>query len=310
MKLADQICEYYFDNLHLLDDDKRFHFASRIAAWTGSKKAYDLLRQSYDYVVQPNIGLGAAIHELFIRPQNGKRNAHELRQPFFAKYPSLYGAHLALFRVRHLASIYNIDARNELYQSIPLAELEELRDNLLNDPEALRILSTFAVNYCYLLERVIKNDPTSLPLELFLDIDKLYDTNKIEDLQLLIYFYTHCIIGESNFYTREIGANFLHLYQQMISKLEVIIANNYEKINLDNKLEFLVCARICKMVSTLSERIYQECNNSISPEGAFVIDVHNQNGQSDRNNFIKSEHRNVLFIMSTTPYNPHSTLVD
>ena len=95
----------------------------------------------------------------------------------------------------------------------------------------------------------------------------------------------------------------------MLDTLEDLIDNNFDKINLDNKLEFLVCARICHYESNLFKRIYEECEKSISPEGIFIIDRHNQNVQKDRSNFTSSEHRNVLFIMSTTEYLPHSTLI-
>jgi hypothetical protein len=309
MELANKIYRHYLDNLHLLDDDKRFHFASRIAAWNSDPKAFDLLKQSYNYIVRPEKDLKDVINELVNQPQSGKRNAHKLRQLFFEKYPILYGAHLALFRVRHLESVYRIDARPALFASIPEAELMNLEQNLINDDEALKILSTFAINYCYLFERVIEKNEESLPVEHFLDIGNIYDTSKTQDLQLLIYLYTHCIIGESNFYTRNIPDDMLPVYKRMLARLELLIDDNFDRINLDNKLEFLVCARICHYDSRLFERIYAECEKSISPNGIFVIDIHNQNARDERNDFVKSEHRNVLFIMSTTEYNPHSTLI-
>lgn len=309
MNLANNVYTYYFNKRHLMSEDKLFHFATRTAAWLGEPQSYDLLRQSYDFIVQPDRDLHDVIADIVNSEQSGKRNAHELRQPYFAKYPQLYGAHLALFRVRHLEAVYNIDARPALFTAISEAELIALRDALLADDEAMRILSTFAINYCYLLERVIRKDDESLPLQHFYDIGTLYDTDNMQHLQLLIYLYTHCIIGESNFYTRRIAEDKLPVYHQMLAKLEEVIAQNFDKINLDNKLEFLVCARICGFDSELYDRIYAECEQSVSPEGTFVIDVYNENAQDDRNDFVRSEHRNVLFIMSTTPYTPHSTLV-
>jgi len=309
MELAEKIYNYYIENKHLLDSDKLFHFGSRMAAWRGDIVAYDILRNSYDLIVQPNRNLNDVISEIVNKAQTGKRNAHELRKPFFEKYPNLFGVHLALFRVRHLEIIYGIDARNALFNAISMDELENLEQSLLKDDEALKILSTFAINYCYLFERVVKKNEQSLPIEKFIEIGKRYNTNNIQEIQLLIYFYTHCIIGESNFYTRDIQIEKLPLYRQMLDTLEDLIDNNFDKINLDNKLEFLVCARICHYESNLFKRIYEECEKSISPEGIFIIDRHNQNVQKDRSNFTSSEHRNVLFIMSTTEYLPHSTLI-
>jgi len=309
MELAEKIYEYYIKNKDLLDSDKLFHFGSRIAAWRGDLAAYDILHNSYDLIVQPNRQLDDVISEIVNKVQTGKSNAYELRKPFFEKYPKLYGAQLALFRVRHLETIYGIDARNALFNTISMDELEKLEQALLNDDEALKILSTYAINYCYVLERVIKKNEHSLPLEKFLEISKKYDTNQIKQIQLLIYFYTHCIIGESNFYSRNIKIEKLPIYRQMLEILEKLITKHFDKINLDNKLEFLVCARICRYDSKLFGRIYKECEKSVSPDGTFIIDRLNQNAQNERNNFVSSEHRNVLFIMSTTEYFPHSTLI-
>jgi hypothetical protein len=309
MKLADQIYQYYLNNLSSLGEDKSFHLASRMAAWTGDSVAYDILKKSYNHIVQPDKNIDKVVAELINKPQIGKRNANELRQPFFDKYPQLYGIHSTLFRIRHLESIYNIDARQSLFKSISKNSLIALERELLSDDEAIRILSTFVINYVYLLERVINKDENSLSIQRFYDIGKTYNTNDLRNLQLLIYLYTHCIIGESNFYTRTIAKEKLPIYHKMLSYLESLINSNFDRINLDNKLEFLVCARICSYPSKLFNRIYDECKNSISPEGTFIIDVHNQNAQSERNNFASSEHRNVLFIMSTSEYNPHSTLI-
>lgn len=309
MELAQNVYHYYLNNSHLLTEDKLFHFGTRTAAWLGAPESFDILKSSYNFIVQPDRDLFSLVAEIVNSEQTGKRNAHELRQPYFEKYPQLYGAHLALFRVRHLEAVYGIDARAALFAAISEAELVQLRDELLADDDALRVLSTFGINYCYLLERVVRKDNSSLPLQHFYDIGAAYDTENIQHLQLLIYLYTHCIIGESNFYTQTIARDKLPIYRQMLTSLESLIEKNFEKINLDNKLEFLVCARICNFTSTLSDRIYAECEQSISPDGTFVIDMHNENVQNDRNDFVRSEHRNVLFIMSTSAYTPHSTLV-
>jgi hypothetical protein len=309
MELANKVRQYYLNNSHLLDNDKLFHFASRIAAWQGRPEAFDILRKSYDFIVQPNRNLSDVISELVNIPQIGKRNAHELRQPFFNKYPKLYGAHLALFRVRHLKSIYGIDARQALFNTISKTDLVNLEQALMKDDEAIKVLSTFAVNYIYLFERIVNENEESFSIQHFYNIGKSYDTDNIQHLQLLIYLYTHCIIGESNFYTRTITTDKLTIYNQMLTDLERLINVHFERINLDNKLEFLVCARICNFPSELYKRIYDECKKSISPDGTFIIDTHNQNAQTRRNDFVSSEHRNVLFIMSASEYKPHSTLV-
>lgn len=309
MNLSQSVYNYYLENKNLLSEDKLFHFGTRTAAWTGAEESYDILRSAREFIAPSSVPLENLLSAIYTAPQTGRRNAHELRAPFFEKYPALYGAHLTLFRVRHLKEVYGIDARKALFSVASKESLITLRDQLLNDHEALKVLSTFAINYCYLLNKVVLEEHDQIPLQTFLELGKTYDTESIEQIQLLIYFYTHCIIGETNFYVQRIPESTLPFYTQMLSELEPLIRNNFSKINLDNKLEFLVCARICDYDTDLYESIYEECENSVSEEGTFIIDVHNENIQADRNDFVKSEHRNVLFIMSTTPYTPHSTLV-
>ena len=249
------------------------------------------------------------LRQLVGKPQTGRRNAHELRQPYFQKYPKLWGIHLALFRVRHLKHVYDIDTTDQLFQLISRQELDSLADALTKDEEAMRILSTFAVNYLYLYKQILLGEGKYIKPERFLRISEAYDINNAEHLQLMIYLFTHCIIGESNFYTQTISPKNLPTYQTMLARLEQLVGNNLSLINLDSRLEFLVCCRICDFDSHLFDPIYEECRNSISQEGHFLVDSLNQNKQEDRKNFEGSEHRNVLFIMSNSPYQPHSTLV-
>jgi len=90
----------------------------------------------------------------------------------------------------------------------------------------------------------------------------------------------------------------------MIHELEEVITDNYADINLDNKFEFLVCARILGYQPKLLERINDEAVGSVSAEGMFLIDRQNNNPQAKNTSFEKSEHRNILFLLSQTPYQP------
>jgi len=311
MELPQRIKQYYFDNISLLPEDKKFHFASRMAAWEGDAKAFKLLSRLKTYMV-PNdseAGLHQLLEDIIAQPQKGRRNAHDLRKPYFAKYPQLYGAHLALFRVRHLQFVYGIDARKALFSCINQTNLDKLAKDLMKDEPAVRILSTFAVNYLYLYKGVVLGNLAEVDPEFFINVSREYDLNDEKQLQLLIYLFTHCIIGETNFYADKISEPRLSIYRRMIETLETVIRENFKNVNLDNKLEFLVCCRICGAHSALFEPIYAECEKSISSDGLFLVDRHNLNPQSDRSSFQSSEHRNVLFIMSSSNYEPHPPLL-
>lgn len=309
MSLDQQIKQYYFAHFSELPADKQFHYATRIAAWDGDDRAFDKLRQLKEYILplQYEGNLGELMELVLATPQTGKRNAHKLRQPYFQKYPDLYGLHLALFRARHLKAVYGVNAAESLRGAFGADRLRALIEQLLADKEAIKFLSTFAVNTVYLYG-ILFGGQTTVP-EYFMEVAKGYDLKDKLQIQLLIYLYTHCIIGESNFYTQVIPPNKLDIYTSMLAELENVIDRNFELINLDNKLEFLVCAKICSYKSSLETRIFEECTKSVSPSGVFLIDTQNKNMQVDRQTFEKSEHRNVLYIMANSSYQPHSTLV-
>lgn len=308
MNLAPEIKQYYFENLGSLSEDKRFHLASRLAAWDADPQAYELLIKLRHYLLPKNISLEELFNNIVTKPHVRRRIAHSLRQPYFEKYPELLGLYSALFRARHLKAVWGVDAREALFRVVPNARFEELYNQLMADPGALRVLSTVGINYIYLYKNLIGQRDLVDPA-LFVDIACGYELSDPTNIQLLIYLYTHSIIGETNFYTEAVSSKHRVLFTKMLNKLEGIITKRFEDINLDNKLEFLVCCRICEINSPLFTKIYDECQRSISPEGHFLIDRHNKNTRTSRSSLNSSEHRNVLFIMSSSPFNPHLTLV-
>lgn len=303
MTLFDDVYSYYRQHFNELPQDKQFHFATRIGAWRGELWAYDVLRSHREPFTSDSL------QAIIDAPRKAGGAISQLRTPFFQRYPRLFGLSKALFHVRHLEAVYGIDAREVLFAFAPRQELDELRDALLSDPDAVAILSTVAINYLYLLERVIYRSNDTLPLDWLYALRSRYDLSNMQHVQLLIYLYTHCIIGDTNFYTKQVPESALPVYQRMLRDLEGIITTHYDDIKLDNKLEFLVCTQICNIASPLAGRIYNECQASISPSGTFLVDTHNTNSQSKLTGLSSSEHRNVLFIMSGTPYAPHSTLI-
>lgn len=304
MNLSDDIHIYYLKHFNKLPQDKQFHFASRLAAWNGDQDAVIKLKQLRSYVLPDGLsGIASTLNVLITRPPEAKINAAELRAPYFTKYPDLRGLMFALFRVRHLLFIYNLDAREELLSIKSLDEIRALAKELMADQEAIKVLSTYAVNYLYLIERILFDDSGIMDVEVLYRLGGEYETKKQNQILLLVYLYTHCIIGESNFYQRRITKD-ISIYRLMLDKLESIISSNYDDINLDNKLEFLVCCKIIGFNTGLASKIQEECENSVSPEGTFLIDTRNRAGQSNKTSFADSEHRNVLYIMSRSSYNP------
>lgn len=230
--------------------------------------------------------------------------ASRIREDYFKKYPRLFGLHNAFFRIRHLKEIYGIDARKDLLQIADRRELQDLYDALTADEQAIRILSRFAVDYIYLYEILYDINPR-FDTASILELKNGYDLNDTIQFHLLIYLYTHAIIADSNFYTRQVPENRLTVYRQMLKEVEKMIAG-CKDIKLDNKFEYLVAARICRQPAPSAAGIYQEASSSLSSEGIFIVDKLNRARQ---NTLSGSEHRNVLFIMSSTAFNPHKTLI-
>lgn len=311
MQLAENILDYYLTHLPELTEEKQFHLCTRLGAWTGNPKALKQLSEMRkDYVPEPCTpeALKAQLQAILDNLQPMPANAAKVRDPYFAKYPWLRGLELVLFRVRHLKEIYGVDARPALFDLVPRRQLLEYKDQLLADPDALRILSTYAVNYIFLLERVVleHDNADSIDLKMFLNLADGYDLKDPVHLQLYIYLYTHCIIADSHFYVMPVPTYALATYTKMLGRLEKVITEHADELSLDTKLEFLVCARICDFNSYVTKMIYDECRSSVSPEGTFLVDTLNAfANRSAKKTFDASEHRNVLFIMSTLSYVPH-----
>jgi hypothetical protein len=317
MQLGDNIRAYYFDHSDELNAESQFHFCTRLAAWTGDPTAKQRLTQLRSRLVPKPCTtetLAASLQTLLARAPGAQVNAASLRQPYFARHPSLFGLELALFRVRHLRFVYGVDALPALLTLVPQQALLDLHGRLLADDEAVRALSTYVVNYTCLLELLLQPDaPKAATLEHFYTLGHSYEheLGNPDYLPLLVYLYTHCIIAAGNFYTQPLPPPLLPVARRMLARLETVLTKHFADLSLDTKLEFLVCCRMCDFKTLLKEKIDSECQTSVSPEGTFLIDTHNSLARTSRKkSFAASEHRNVLYIMSRLPYRPHSTLID
>lgn len=308
INLSNEVYTYYTEKLDELAFDKQFHFVSRLHLWnreTDFQAKLASLRTEFTYNDRPRIALESVIAKAKESATHGSKNAAALRQPYFERYPNLKLHITALFRMHFMQTIYGIDSRQDLRDIVDMADMAQLRKDLLADDEALAILSTHAINFLYLHDRSLMQDETSLPVEHFLTVGRSqYDISDKVHMQLLIYLYTHCIIGESRFYYRQIPSGNLTVYKDMMAELEALINDNFQDINLDNKCEYLVCAKLLGQPSKLETRIFDEASRSLSVEGQYLVDRHNNHPQLDNIDLNKSEHRNVLYIMANQNFMP------
>ncbi len=304
MDLARHVRQYYLDHFDDLPLEKQLHFAGRLSLWNNDQDCTHLLLGLKESLpVEETASKRELLKLKDLLPSPGI-SAADLRQPYFQQYPELNGRNLMLFHVRHMRVYFGIDHLDQLLELVRYEQLAELARSLVDDEPALRILSTYAVNYLYLLEHLFPDHDS-----LLIDTAKLYnlgdgyDLSDPEHIRLLIYLYTHCIIADTNFYARPVNPVRKSDYLKMLTRLEAIIAEQFDRISLDNKLEFLVCAQMCGYTANLADRIYAECEQSVSPDGTYLVDTVNAFAKTSKNkSFDSSEHRNVLFVMSTTAY--------
>lgn len=301
MDLAGKIKQYYFDNFEELPPRKRFHFASRLAAWDNDPQARVQLDDLSAYMLPR---AGGTAHDLLARQLNKpllSAFAYDLRKPFFEKYPRLFGIHEAIFRVRHLMEFYGIDLRSNLLELVGKTQMEALYKQLSEDEAAIRILSRFAISYIFLYEILFSRrrefDPNRLAA-----IIKGYKSGGVAETHLHFYLVTHAIIADANFYARAIPKERVKLYQQLLSSIEHSV--NSPLIKLDNQFEFLVANRIVGASPLVEGHIVNRAENSLDDGGHYIVDGLNKDSASALNALAGSEHRNVLFIMSRSPY-PH-----
>lgn len=243
-------------------------------------------------------------------PSFGSKNAAAERAPFFAKYPLLRQLLPLLFRLLFIETVYGIDGREQLKNVIDTAAVPQLIQELMADDRALAILSTHAANFLYLWHRYYLRDEAGFSIEKLYQVGQTaYDLSNKTELQLCIYLYTHCIIGECLFYKRALPGQNSAIYHQMADQLNKIVSEHFDDINLDNKYEVLVSQLICGQTPGLLERVDQEAQKSLSDNGDFIIDRHNNNQQSDNIDLEKSEHRNVLLLLAHLPFRPTDQVI-
>lgn len=305
-KTFDLVSDEYRSQIHLLGN-KKFHFLSRLHLWSGGilfKDELDEIRT--DYIGTSEEDYRKRLKDIFTcTPEHGDRMvAREARQKYFKKYPGLEPSLGLLFKNLFVREIYGVDLRTYIRDLVSDEDLLNLKSLIENDDEAMRTLSTHAINYLYMLEEYLATESAETDPEKYFRIGTSYPEKSFE---LQIYFLTHCIIGASKFYSTKIQKEQLETYMKMLEFIEKIIRDHFEAISLDNKFEFLVCAKICGYVSDLERDILSEADRSLAPDGNFLIDIHNAKAAPDeRNDFIGSEHRNVLYIMSQTKFHANS----
>jgi len=277
----------------------RSHYLSRMYLWTKDvtyKKLIDENKNDY---------LGADPNVTLVKKMNDEGTeftgkwATE-RESVFKKYPKIRVYNDVFFFWLFSGAIYNIDLHSDLERLIDKKSIKKTFDKLIKDKESLSVLSTHAINFIYHANNFFGKEFDFNP-KIFLDIVNEKKTiNSPSEISLSIYLLTHCIIGASYFYTREI-VEYKNIYQDMIKTLERLILDHYFNVSLDEKNEFLVCCRLVGLDSGLEKIIISETEKSLSSLNNFVYDKLNSRNVLEKNNPSSKEHTNVLYLMTQFP---------
>ena len=272
-----QVKNYYYDHFPELSKEKQFHFATRMKVWKKTK--------SFDQYLKNNIP-ETNIKKLLSDNNYENVNFLELRRPYFEEYQNLYALEATLVRINHLLNIYALDLREEFKKEFPLEKLYSLVDHLIEDEEALKVLSTYAINIVALTETLFPREKESLRFVAEKSLSFSGEPGPI------LYLLTHIIICSTDFYYHP-ARNFETMTHVFV-RAEEILKQNYDQLPLDMKLEFLVCAKILGKKTALKQKIKAECNK-ILEKSPFLID---EKKPARLNTLNGAEHRNILYIMS------------
>lgn len=298
--LYNSILDIYTRRFDELKPKAQFQFASRLYLWCREPKAYVWLQQ-----IRPTITAQDSPHEairnLLQTTPPPLRTSGNFRQTYFDRFLQLRQQERVLFRLLFIHTVYGLDTAGLFYEFFDRSQAQKQRDTLLADPVALRALSSFGVNYLYLLDRFVENDEAALPVEHLLEIGRGYDSSDHLQRSLQCYFYTHAIIAESLFYDRNIPATNHAVYENMLQETEKLITADLEATTLDTKLEYLVCCRLLNQPSPLEVEIMQEVQDAMSSDG-YIVDPRLSARRPD--SLHNAKHRNVLFLMTQKPFTP------
>lgn len=311
---AHVLVESYYKRNVTFDPETSFHFASRLWLWAGDSWAKQILDSAQDSYIGTDAASVARTVDNMVAQFNdtgfSPSNAKKFREKYFARYPKLPLYIRLFFKMLFAQNIYNLDIRPQIRKHITDSELIDIYAQLRADPDAIRVLSTHAINFFYLLKFFFRDDARLTEISInpqeLLEISRGYapqvnsgDLTPYQAQKMRIYLLTHAIIGESQFYYRNVKNT---VYTDIIKEIEQIITSDFAGTSLDNKNEFLVCAAICGQDTYLRDIILSESSRSLSWAGNFLVETDDWGSKTIQHSLTHAEHRSVLFIMANKQF--------
>lgn len=290
----------YLKALPTMPVEKRFHFLSRAYLWTGKGSYYDALvtlrEEWWKKFERVERSLTRVAEGRYTPPKRGKK----YREPYKSKYGPMWAYNRFFFMCLFDETIFKGDAWSTHHSLINEEHLCTLHTALTADLEAVHTLSTLALNFCTLSAHFFPGRVPPVSTEYVLRVGEHPRALSDEDnLDAVIYLYTHAIIGKTLFYAEALPPESREEHIRLLTRVETLLQNHCASASLDHKCEFLVCAELCGYATPLRARISEELSMSLAPQGTHFINIHNTHhtGGSTKS-MARMEHTNILALMA------------
>lgn len=280
--------DYYYEHFYELTLEKRFHFATRMKNYF--KTDY------FNNYLELNMP-SADLKSILANNDYSRVKGYDLRKPLFEKYHDLYGVEATLFRIHHLLLEYNVDTRDRFKELYSIEKLYRLSDTLLDDEDALKILSSWAVNTICLTEELFPRNKNVV--KYLAEFACSLDTESTDET-LFVYLCTHIIICESSFYTKDLKkAMNLKILKDLLKKSSEVITKSINTISLDACVEFLVCCNLVGVKYDEQKNMIKEICDDYKKDSPYLINYRRDKAVGSYFHTLDgAEHINALYIMS------------
>ncbi len=297
-----QVKEYFDNNIDNLGDS-RFHYLSRNYALSGESYYLDCIANNELYKCPKDkdsfiIAVKKIMNNNPVDYYAQMSVAAEIRRPYYERYKEMFLLCQILYVYFSSKNIWKVDFKSELLSIISEQEFKVIYQKILNSLEDMFIISTTAVNFAVLCNRLFNFEDGLEEKLIEFGNKKLEEKIKTLPLTIQLYFITHVIIADTEFYfNKNISTG---KYVDILKYIESLVLSEYDNLSLDVKLEVLYCFKIVKLDTKLRERVYLEAIKSLSTKGTYIIDKYNlaKKVADQKDKISQAEHRNILFVMN------------
>ncbi|MEP7103538.1 MAG: hypothetical protein ABI721_02410 [Candidatus Dojkabacteria bacterium] len=295
--IAKNIEDFYLTNLNLLKPEKRFHLLSRLYLSTRNSKYKKLLNLYKSDLIPTN--LEEFLKELL---NNNYIDRHLLvegkRSQYLQEYPEISKYNKVFFLNFFLKQIYGIKIARIINKDLNKIQVLAYFNKLILDPDALRILSSVAVNFLFQANRYLKLNKEKKLLNIIFRIVKNIDFNRMDDIEKkqLAYMVTHTIINISDMYSN-LAINNPDMCEGLLLHLEEKMMPSIDSFTVDVLIELLVCWKLLDRKSKYEKILLEIVLNAYKSETHYLVESKYEITHAVMNDLNGSEHRNILFIL-------------